>query len=111
MSHTFKSPTQAPPLQPRPPFGWVFAGAVVTLNLFALVAAWQDRSFLAFGIAILYGPVGNVLLALLALATFPFVRAKPGFSMARHAALSFGVPMGAVIFDYVMIFSMNLHGC
>ena len=92
-------------------FGWVFLSVVVTLNLCALGVAWRDRSFGAAAIAMFYGPAGNGLLALLALAASLALQRRPGFSMARHLALSLGAPAVAIVADFLLILSMGLHGC
>ena len=117
MPPAIKFADKQPLSQPRIPlvwgfvFGWVFVCVVVVLNLFALGAAWQDKSYGALAIAILYGPIGNILLALFALVAIPLLRRKPSFSMARHLAFSCGAPACAIVVDFVVIFSMGLHGC
>jgi MYXO-CTERM domain-containing protein len=99
------------PQQTRSWFGRAFVIAVVLLNLLALGAAWRDQSFGAICIAIMIGPIGNGVLALVGLAGIPFLRRRPGFSMGGHLALSLGLPVVAIIVDAVAIFSMRLHGC
>lgn len=92
-------------------FGVVFVIVVILLNVFALVAASQDKSWGALWIATVAGPIGNGLLAVMSLVAAPFLQRKRlEFSVRRHLALSIGVPAAAIIIDTVAIFSMGLSG-
>ncbi len=94
----------------------IFCGAfvcvVALLNLLALAIAWRDQSWIAFGIAIIYGPILNGVLAILSMSAFPLLkRMRLTRSLWRHAATSIGAPLAAIAIDYAVIFSMDLHGC
>ena len=93
-------------------FRWIFISVVVVLNLFAIWAAWQDKSWGALGIAYFVGPIANGVLALVSCAAIPFLkRRQPEFSVWRHLVFSFGVPIAAIIIDAAAILSMDLRGC
>src|SRR5262249_31227564 len=107
---------QATPLvssdpQPRSARAWFnigFIAITVLLNLFAVFAAWQDKSWAAMCIGAVGGPLANGVLALMGLIAIPFLRrSRAPFSIKRHLALALGLPMGAAVIDAVVIFSMK----
>jgi hypothetical protein len=90
----------------------MFITALVILNLVALTLAWRDRSLGAMVIAVFIGPAANGVFALLALAMTPFLkRRRPCFSVWRHAALSLGIPVAAMVVDGILILLMRPSAC
>jgi hypothetical protein len=107
--------TEIPDVTPKPIsrswFGMVFVLVIVLANLIALGAAWQDRSWGALGIALVYSPMFNGMLALIGLVAIPFLRRyRLKFLVWRHVALSLGVPIAAIVIDFIIICSMGIHG-
>ena len=97
---------------PARTFRMIFLAAVAVVNGIALWLAWKDRSWGALGIAVLYGPITNGVLALASLFAIPFLKARdPFLSVSNHAALSLAIPTVAGLVDAAVIFSMGLRGC
>ena len=92
-------------------FALTFVIVVGIANLLALGVAWQDRSWGALAIAVIYGPILNGIFALIGLLATAFLRRNDQFSIWRHVVLSLGVPIAAASIDAFIIFSMGLHGC
>ena len=93
-------------------YGLLFFAVSVGSNFLALVAAWRDRSWGAFGIATTGAPLLNGVLLILGLVAIPFLRNRQvGFSLVRHLRLTIGIPVAAVVIDAFAIISMGLHGC
>ena len=89
----------------------VFLALVAVGNCFVLSVAWQDKSWAALWMAIVVGPVLNGALLISGLVAIPFLkRRRVSFSLRRHLALTIGVPIAAVVADFVIILSMGLHG-
>jgi hypothetical protein len=113
--HSMNTVTSIPDMTPTPSsrsrFGMVFVVVVVAVNLLALGAAWQDRSWGALMIAVVVGPALNGVLALVGLAATPFLRRRRSpFPVRRHVAFSLGVPIAAIVIDFFAIASMGVHG-
>jgi hypothetical protein len=105
------TPPDERPLRPRARFYSRFVCLVIALNLGAILVAWLDRSWLAAGIAMLWGPGLNVCLIFCAQLVIPRAKQHQGFSLGKHQAISIGVPVAAAVLDYIIILSMGLHGC
>ena len=84
---------------------------MIALNAQFIAWAAEDRSFTAIQISILVGPVSNVILLLVSLAVTPLLRRTVGgASVGLYKAVSIGLPLVAVMVDFVVIFAMPLHG-
>lgn len=103
--------TESDAAPPGSRFSRRFLGITIGLNLLALAVAWVDRSWIAFGIAMLWGPILNAVLFLSTLLFLSRLKAVRGFSFARFFTISLGAPIIAAVVDYFAIFAMGLHGC
>ena len=103
-------PSEHPP-GPRSRFYFQFICVVIGLNLLALLVAWRDRSWIAMGVAVIWGPALNASLFLGALLAIRRAKQHLGFSLGKHLLISLAVAAVAVLLDYVIIMSMHLHGC
>jgi hypothetical protein len=84
----------------------------VVVNAMLLSLAALDRSFLAFGIMIVIGPITNGVLALLSLPLIPVVRrVSGGESITPYVVAGVLTPSSAILIDAICIMSMHLHGC
>lgn len=93
-------------------FTVIFTLIVVLANLLALRAAWQDKSWGALYIAVIDGPILNGVLVLAGCVVTALLRRRCSKrSMWRHLAIACGVPIGAIVIDAWLIFSMDLGGC
>lgn len=89
-----------------------FLAAVIVINLIALWLAWEDQNWVALGIAMVYGPIANGVLALVSLLAILFLKRKdPLFSPKLHALMSLLIPAVAALADLLAILSMGLSGC
>ena len=112
MNTTDQVPPDSGASKSRGVFVRFFLALVALVNLAALAAAWQDRSWGALGIAIGVGPTINAILIVFGLVAIPFLkRRSDSFSLGRHLALSIGIPIAAIVADFLIISSMGLHGC
>lgn len=102
---------ETPRPQARLTFALVFVLAVVLLNLLALVGACGDRTWRTVEVVQSYGPIGNLLLCGIGLIPIPAIRRDPEFSMANHLGLAIGLPLAAIVVDFVLIVLFELHGC
>lgn len=84
---------------------------VVSLNVFAVVAAWMDQSWGAFGIAILWGPILNAILVLVPLLTEWQWRPRYQADLARpYVFAAILSPILLAIVDFLLISLVPLHG-
>lgn len=99
-------------LRSRRWFGAFYVLTVVLLNVAAVVVAWHDRSWIAFGIATIYGPALNGLLALISICAYPILRRSgESSSLWLHVLICLSAPIAAIVLNCFIIFSMDLHGC
>jgi hypothetical protein len=84
---------------------------LMLMNGALLAAAWQDRSWGAFGIGIFYGPISNGLVLVVAPLLTPVLWKFSGQWAAMYLVAALLVPVGAVIADALIILAMGLHGC
>jgi hypothetical protein len=90
----------------------IAAGVTVAVNLALVLVAEADRSWGAAWIAILIGPVTNVVLVIASLAGIPFVRrAARGGPIDLYVLAGILCPVVGAIVDWVCITSMDMHGC
>lgn len=74
--------------------------------------ATADRSWGALAIGILWGPIANLVLAIISLACASEVKqGAEGAAIWPYVLASIGVPASAAFLDLVVIGSMGLHGC
>lgn len=71
------------PLQRRSRFYFRFVCLAIISNQVALLVAWLDRSWIAFGVAMVWGPALNACLILGALLVIPRSRQHKGFSLGN----------------------------
>jgi hypothetical protein len=82
---------------------------IVNIALLAVAAA--DKSWVAAGIGLLYGPLANLFVAAALLACSSRLPGWQSWSWrARIATLALLAMVGAGI-DFLSVFSMTLHGC
>ena len=90
----------------------VVAAVVLVVNALLLVAANNDRSFGAMAIALMGGPVANLVVLAVALSLLPVLnRAATPRSKACYLAASIALPLVAAAVDFRVIMSMSLTGC
>lgn len=90
---------------------WSILGVLLlVVNGFVLAVAAEDRSWGALGMAICVGPIANGVLALVSLCATPWMKSAAGSPWA-HVAFSLGVPAAAIAGDFLLIMTMDLHGC
>lgn len=89
----------------------IFFSLLLVVNGIVLSIAAEDRSFGALGMAIVVGPIANGCLALLALLFTPWIRRLTGSSPWVHALLSLAAPAAAIVADFLLIGTMDTHGC
>ncbi|MEW5977623.1 MAG: hypothetical protein AB1898_17655 [Acidobacteriota bacterium] len=108
MGITTETVVETAPSQPRSRFELVFVVTVVLLNLFALGLAWYEQGWGAIAIAFVGSPLLNGVFVLVSLIALPVLRRRHRpFSVRRHLALSFGLPIAAIVIDALLIFSMG----
>ena len=82
--------------------------AVLNLGLLALAAA--DRSWVAVGVALIYGPLANLIAA-----TILFFWSSRVGALARtdvrRAVLLFLLAFTAIVVDFLVVGSLHVHGC
>lgn len=84
---------------------------VIAVNAWLVVQAAEDQSHGAIAIAFVVGPAANALMLTVALAVTPLVRrVLSATSMAPYKAVALVAPVAATLVDFVVIFSMPLHG-
>jgi hypothetical protein len=87
-------------------------GVVLAVNAGLLATAVGDRSWTALNIAILSGPITNGVLLLLGLLGIPLVKSgAAGAPVRSYVITAVGLPLAAIPADFLLIFSMGLHGC
>jgi hypothetical protein len=84
--------------------------AVVLLNIGLLAVAWFDRSWLAFGVGVLYGPLANAAAAILLFFWSAQVGALPRSAAARAVLLGL-LALAGTAADFLFVRSLTLHGC
>lgn len=108
------SPESAAVNQPPKPrfasftFSGVFPALVLVWTASAITIAAADKSWGALGIAFIYGPAGNGVLALLGTIYLGVRRPRTCGAEAVIMAICTLASTFAII---ASIFSMNLHGC
>jgi len=101
------------PLNRRIKIGMVIVTvAVLTINASLIVMANADRSWGAFAIAIMFGPIANGIILLTSLVCVLVVKkgATAGW-MTAYALISSLLPLAAIIVDFRIIARMPLQGC
>jgi hypothetical protein len=107
----YQSPIDAP--QPGRVRGAIaiVSGIVILVNAGLLAAAASNRSWGAFGIAVVFGPITNGVLALVAGACAPSVkRVSGGASVAVYVLVSILLPVVAILADFAITGSIGVHG-
>ncbi|QIF02138.1 hypothetical protein [Roseimicrobium sp. ORNL1] len=99
---------------PLPEKQWVvkaFVILVILVNLVILCLAWADRSWGAFFMAVVWGPIANGVLLLVGLLATVF-RKRMGWrtSMIRGLPMAL-LPIFAISLDVWIIMNMGLSGC
>jgi hypothetical protein len=90
----------------------VVAMVVVVANSLLLRSAAADQGWGALGIAVMVGPLTNAVIAAVALACIPLVRRLGGGTpVGMYGWWAAILPIGAILFDWVAVSSMSLHGC
>ncbi len=92
-------------------YSFVFTGVVALSNIALMAVAWQDRSWTAFGIAMLFAPATNLGLTLASLFVYTALPNRHGRSFSRHAIVSVSVPAVALVCDFLQFSVMSMHGC
>ncbi|MCB0750018.1 MAG: hypothetical protein KDC52_00945 [Ignavibacteriae bacterium] len=88
-----------------------FSLVVFIINFIAVLVAWNDKSWTALNIAIITGPIINVILIFISLGFIVEYKNRANFSIERHKTYSITVPILAIFIDAVVIFSLGLSGC
>jgi hypothetical protein len=84
---------------------------VVLANLVILGLAWQDKSWGAFAIAMVWGPIANGVLLLVGLLATVF-RRRMGWRTSMFRGLPMELlPIFAIGLDFWIIMNMGLSGC
>jgi hypothetical protein len=111
MHSTTDTPADTATPKARGVFGMVFGALLLVGNLLLLAVAWHDKSWGAFWMAFIGGPILNGTFMISGLIAIPFLkRHRRQSSLGRHLALTLGVPIAAVVADFFFIMSMGLHG-
>jgi hypothetical protein len=99
-----ESSAGAAPPKARGVFGRVFAALLLVGNLLLLAVAWHDKTWGAFWIAFIGGPILNGMFLIYGLLAISFLkRDRRQFSLGRHLALTLGLPIAAVVADFFII--------
>jgi len=97
---------------PEKAFWWCFVPSLVVANGVALAVAAVDKSWTAFGVLVVFGPVMNALFAIVGgLAAWPLKKKNPELHLARHLSITIGSALLACLALCGSIYSMDLHGC
>ena len=83
---------------------------VLIVNTGLVLVASVDQSWVAFSIAVFWGPIANLLTGGI-LASLPFPQSVREVSMGERFGLAFLFIVIPIIVDVLVIFSMDLHGC
>jgi len=87
---------------------------LVGLNAFLLHVAVGDHSWIAFGIAIFFGPAANGVVMVVSLVCALVVVKRWtgwGWPSILFIVLSVVLPIAAAIIDFAVVHSLNLTGC
>lgn len=84
---------------------------IVAINGALLMMANEDRSWGAFGIALLVGPIANGVIMLLALVCAPGIRRSTGGPILIYVLTAIFIPFLATVCLFLFIGMMPLHGC
>jgi len=82
--------------------------AVLNLGLLAFAAA--DRSWVAVGVALIYGPLANLIAATI-LFFWSCRVGTLGGTRAGRAGLLLLLACAAIVVDFLVVGSLGLHGC
>lgn len=88
----------------------IFACVVAVANVALLAYAARDRSWGAFGVAMVSGPISNGVLALAWLLVALALRCTGRERFSGLILWATLIPLVAALFDLAIIFSMDLHG-
>ena len=101
--------------QPKQNYLWfpvLFISIVLLTNFTALLIAAHDRYYLAFAIAIFFGPILNLTFASIGLVAWRVFRKRENFSTPFHLAMVLGLPFVASFFNTILILVASLdNGC
>jgi hypothetical protein len=87
-------------------------GIVLPLNVSIVYIAAADKCWGALALALAIGPAVNMWLVILFCACIPLIRwAVPCASLIPYVIVSIGLPVAAIVVDFLIIWSMPLHGC
>jgi hypothetical protein len=111
MSDTQETPVDVGTPKTRSVFWMVYGVLMVIGNLIVLVIAWNDKSWGALWIAIVGGPILNAVFLISGLVAISVLRRRTPFSLGRHLAMSIGLPIAAIVVDFLVIILMAPHGC
>jgi len=89
----------------------IAVGTMAAVNVVLLAVAASDRSWVAMGIGILYGPAANLVVATALLAVSPLLPWWPSRSMASRVLILGGLAALGAVVDFAVVSSMSLHGC
>ncbi len=85
---------------------------VSLVNAGLLLVAAQDRSWLAWGIAMLWGPVANGVLSMFSLLCLSrVIAAAQGARVLPYVLAAILLPLVAIVADILIIASLGVHGC
>lgn len=105
-------PPTPSPATPYRTFQRWFLISLLVANAAAFGIAALDRSWLAFGIAIVWGPALNGLFLLTGLITLIARKSKyPALPVATLVLLTIIGPIVLSALLYKLIFTLQLHGC
>jgi hypothetical protein len=91
---------------------WLFAGLSLAWAIVGVAIAIWDASWIAFGIAILYGPVGNLAIGTTGTASLAWHRRRnPGSRIGLSALVLWGCALASTALIYFAISCIQLHGC
>lgn len=89
----------------------VVACVVLAANVLLLAVAALDRSWGAFAIVIVVGPITNGILLLLSLACIPIVKSSvAGGSIKLYLAAAIGLPLAAIPIDFFIMSAIGMYG-
>jgi hypothetical protein len=91
---------------------YLVAAVTAVTNGTLIYSASSGDGWGALGIALMVGPIVNVVLIVMTLVTRPLVKHHfGGASTSLYVLAGVLTPIAAIFIDAICIFSMDLHGC